>query len=254
MPKKVRKSIFLDFVGYFSRLFSRPLKRPFLRIFCAFGPGDSCKWRPGSQDTHLKVGVFHVLASCLLLCLCLFLPWFFIFPSISWHLETQNGCWVIAFSFFLSLLDTYVHAFTNWSAACCLSGSFHSWLLILLFPITCGLFLIILLPYVPLLPPLSHDGAAPGSPFLTHAAPRHDYHGVAPALEWNPKWPTKRCYRLKLISAPGKWGRTQMGSDGFNRILTGLYFFNPVRVRLVPLETHDFKGFWPDFNRILTGL
>ena len=24
-----------------------------------------------------------------------------------------------------------------------------------------------------------------------------------------------------LLSAPGKWGRTQMGSDGFNRILTG---------------------------------
>ena len=49
----------------------------------------------------------------------------------------------------------------------------------------CGLFLIILLPFVPLLPSLSHDGATPGSPFLTHAAPRHDYHGVAPALEWN---------------------------------------------------------------------
>ena len=24
-----------------------------------------------------------------------------------------------------------------------------------------------------------------------------------------------------LLSALGKWGRTQMGSDGFNRILTG---------------------------------
>ena len=44
-------------------------------------------------------------------------------------------------------------------------------------------------------------------------------------------------------SAPGKWGRTQMGSEGFNRILTGLYFFKPVGVRLVPLKTHDFKGF-----------
>ena len=61
------------------------------------------------------------------------------------------------------------------------------------------------------------------------------------------------CTRIHL-SAPGKWGRTQMGSDGFNRILAGLYFFSPVRVRLVPLKTHDFKGFRPDFNRILTGL
>ena len=52
IPKKVRKLIFLDFLGYFSRLFSRPPKRPFLRLFCDFGPlgpGDSCKWRLGSQ-------------------------------------------------------------------------------------------------------------------------------------------------------------------------------------------------------------
>ena len=46
-----------------------------------------------------------------------------------------------------------------------------------------------------------------------------------------------------VISAPGRWGRTQMGSDGFSRILTGLYFFSPVRVRLVPQKTHDSKGF-----------
>ena len=58
----------------------------------------------------------------------------------------------------------------------------------------------------------------------------------------------------KQHSAPGKWGRTEMGSDGFNRILTGLYLFSPVGVRLVPLRTHDFKGFWLDFNRILAGL
>ena len=56
------------------------------------------------------------------------------------------------------------------------------------------------------------------------------------------------------ISALGKWGRTQMGSDGFNRILTGLYFFDTAGVRLVPLKTRDFKGFPPDFSRILTGL
>ena len=44
-------------------------------------------------------------------------------------------------------------------------------------------------------------------------------------------------------SALGKWGRTQMGSDGLNRIVTGFYFFSPVGVRLAPLKTHDFKGF-----------
>ena len=43
-----------------------------------------------------------------------------------------------------------------------------------------------------------------------------------------------------------------MGSDGLNRVLTGFYFFSPVGVRLVPPETHGFKGFRPDFNPILT--
>ena len=55
-------------------------------------------------------------------------------------------------------------------------------------------------------------------------------------------------------SAPGKWGRTQMGSDGFNRILTGFYLLDPARVRPVPSETHDFKGFRPDFDQILSGV
>ena len=50
-------------------------------------------------------------------------------------------------------------------------------------------------------------------------------------------------YVYVLFSAPGKWGRTHMGLDGFNRILTGVYLFSPVEVRLVPLRTHDFKGF-----------
>ena len=54
--------------------------------------------------------------------------------------------------------------------------------------------------------------------------------------------------------ALGKWGRTQMGSDGFNRILTGFYLLDSVEVRPVPFETHDFKGSRPDFIRILTGL
>ena len=53
-------------------------------------------------------------------------------------------------------------------------------------------------------------------------------------------------FEIAQISALGKWGRTQMGSDGFNRILTG---FSRVGVRLVPRETHDFKG----FDRISTG-
>ena len=40
----------------------------------------------------------------------------------------------------------------------------------------------------------------------------------------------------------------------FNRILTRFYLLDPARVRAVPSETHDFKGFRPDFNRILSGL
>ena len=57
------------------------------------------------------------------------------------------------------------------------------------------------------------------------------------------------CIDLRT-SALGKWGRTQMGSDGFNRIFTGFYLLDPAGVRPVPSETHDFKG----FDRILTGL
>ena len=51
--------VFLDFFGYFSRLFSRSPKRPFLRLFCDFGPGgpgDSCKWRLGSQRAENAPG------------------------------------------------------------------------------------------------------------------------------------------------------------------------------------------------------
>ena len=74
----------------------------------------------------------------------------------------------------------------------------------------------------------------------------------------NPRSPSKwpKCFQLRtpICSAPGKWGRTQMGSDGFNRVLTGFYLLDPARVRAVPSETHDFKGFRLDFNRILTGL
>ena len=54
-------------------------------------------------------------------------------------------------------------------------------------------------------------------------------------------------------SALGKWGRTRMGSDGFNRIL----LFQARRGTPCTSEntkTHDFKGFRPDFNRFLTGL
>ena len=56
-----------------------------------------------------------------------------------------------------------------------------------------------------------------------------------------------------LVSALGKWGRTQMGSDGFSRSL----LFQPCQGAPRSSENtscHDFKGFRPDFNRILTGL
>ena len=57
-------SVFLDFFGYFLRLFSRPPKRPFLRLFCDFGPGgpgDSCKWRLGSQTYLVNISARMVL-------------------------------------------------------------------------------------------------------------------------------------------------------------------------------------------------
>ena len=38
IPKKLRKSVFLDFSGYFLRLFCGPPKRPFLRLFAISGP------------------------------------------------------------------------------------------------------------------------------------------------------------------------------------------------------------------------
>ena len=66
IPEKVPKYQFSDLFGYFSyfrlfrvflRLFSRPSRRLFLRLFCDFGPGgpgDSCKWRLRSQDKQEK--------------------------------------------------------------------------------------------------------------------------------------------------------------------------------------------------------
>ena len=52
---------------------------------------------------------------------------------------------------------------------------------------------------------------------------REAAHLNLPALlrEWEvpPNW-----INHPVVSALGKWGRTQMGSDGFNRILTGFYF------------------------------
>ena len=38
-----------DFFEYFRGLFCGPPKRLVLRLFCDFGPGDSCKWSLGSQ-------------------------------------------------------------------------------------------------------------------------------------------------------------------------------------------------------------
>ena len=65
---------------------------------------------------------------------------------------------------------------------------------------------------------------------------------------------TTNAWKIGRPPAVGTWGRTQMGSDGFHRILTGFSLFSHVGVRLVPRKTHYFKGFWLDFNRILTGL
>ena len=78
--------------------------------------------------------------------------------------------------------------------------------------------------------------------------PRQHFSGI-PILGFCTRSPGSQDF-----SALGKWGRTQMGSDGFNRILSGFYLLGAARVRPVPSETHDFKGFRPDFNRILTGL
>ena len=63
IPKKIRKSVgiwglFRAFLG----LFCIPPKRPFLRLFCRFGPGgprDSCTWRLGLRDFHTFL--LHVL-------------------------------------------------------------------------------------------------------------------------------------------------------------------------------------------------
>ena len=43
-------------------------------------------------------------------------------------------------------------------------------------------------------------------------------------------------------SLPTNRGRTQMGSDGLNRILTSFCLLGPIRLRSVPLKTHDFNG------------
>ena len=73
---------------------------------------------------------------------------------------------------------------------------------------------------------------------------------------------TETCYNYELTenhseafkwgrpegSTLGKWGRTQMGSDGF---ITWFGFFSPIGVRLVPfIKTHDVKRFRPDFNHL----
>ena len=56
------------------------------------------------------------------------------------------------------------------------------------------------------------------------------------------------------LSTP-HFGSGQMGSyaNGVGWDLTGFCFFSPVGARLVPLKTHDFKGFRPDFKQTLTG-
>ena len=52
-PKFGFFGVLFDFWGYFRGLFCRPPKRLFSRFFWDFwpgGPGDSCKWSPGSQS------------------------------------------------------------------------------------------------------------------------------------------------------------------------------------------------------------
>ena len=59
----------------------------------------------------------------------------------------------------------------------------------------------------------SHEKRVPGPPFEGIKRVR----GAPPGTKnqgGHVKSPDK-------MSAPGKWGRTQMGPDGFNRILTG---------------------------------
>ena len=61
----------------------------------------------------------------------------------------------------------------------------------------------------------------------------------------------KNCRETIFVSqfGAGHMGSyAEMGSDGFNRILTGFSLFSRVGVRLVPRilearKTHDFKGF-----------
>ena len=65
--QKVQFWVFFDFFGYFRGLFCGPPKRLFLRLFCDFGPGgpgDSCKWSLGSQDTAVFFGKSLRLRSC----------------------------------------------------------------------------------------------------------------------------------------------------------------------------------------------
>ena len=93
-------SVFLDFFGYFPRLFSRPPKRPFLRLFCDFGPGgpgDSCKWRLGSQkqpvypkdDLGLPQGRSRFVPDTPPKCLCFFFFLVLSCPTVS--KEAQRG-------------------------------------------------------------------------------------------------------------------------------------------------------------------
>ena len=98
------------------------------------------------------------------------------------------------------------------------------------------------------------------SPFWFHKRmKRNNYHAffnIFSILSELKGWPGTCCpidsrlvkvYQLKW--GP-KWGRTQMGSDRFNRILTRFDLFSPIVVRLVPLK----KKISRDLNRTLTAL
>ena len=58
----------------------------------------------------------------------------------------------------------------------------------------------------------------------------------------------------KSLESPIGAGQVGSYANGVGWIQPDFNRFSPVGVRLVPLKTHDFKGFCPDLNRILTGL
>ena len=57
----------------------------------------------------------------------------------------------------------------------------------------------------------------------------------------------------RFLGAPSGALPRALSWISFKRILTGFYLLGPARVRPAPSKTHVFKGFLPDFSRILAG-